>query len=154
MADKIEAGICARMMSTTEPWITLQRDFDSALEIMFDPEREVYVALQDDEIAGFAILAMQGPFRGYLQSLAVAPSRRNRGIGHKLLTYIEERVFGETPNVFVCASSFNPGARRLYEKCGYELIGELKGWIVPGHSEFLLRKSIGSITGFTPGDKQ
>jgi len=33
----------------------------------------------------------------------------------------------------------------LYERLGYEVVGELKDYIVPGHSEMLLRKTIGPL---------
>jgi hypothetical protein len=33
-------------------------------------------------------------------------------------------------------------------KRGYEVIGELKDYIVPGHSEILLRKTIAPLTEF------
>ena len=39
-------------------------------------------------------------------------------------------------------------ARRLYERLGYKVIGELTDSIVRGHSEFLLRKTLGPLTGF------
>jgi ribosomal protein S18 acetylase RimI-like enzyme len=42
-------------------------------------------------------------------------------------------------------SSFNPRARELYERLGYEFIGELKDYLVRGHSELLMRKTIGPI---------
>jgi hypothetical protein len=45
-------------------------------------------------------------------------------------------------------SSFNPDARRLYERLGYSVVGELKDLIVPGHSEILLRKTLGPLTEF------
>ena len=38
-----EARICAQLMASNEPWITLKRDYATALEIISDPMREVYV---------------------------------------------------------------------------------------------------------------
>jgi ribosomal protein S18 acetylase RimI-like enzyme len=45
-------------------------------------------------------------------------------------------------------SSFNEGARRLYQRHGYEVVGELTDYIVKGHSEILLRKTFGPIASF------
>jgi ribosomal protein S18 acetylase RimI-like enzyme len=59
-------------------------------------------------------------------------------------------IFAQLPNVFICASSFNPRAVKLYKSLGYELVGELKDYAVAGHSEILLRKTIGPIIGFKP----
>jgi len=42
-------------------------------------------------------------------------------------------------------SSFNPRARALYERLGYEMIGELKDYLIEGASELLMRKTIGPI---------
>lgn len=52
----------------------------------------------------------------------------------------------------MCVSSFNVAARRLYERVGYQVIGELTNYIVQGHSEFLLRKTRGPLTGFSSKD--
>lgn len=43
---------------------------------------------------------------------------------------------------FLCVSSFNPRARALYERLGYELIGELKDFVIDGASELLMRKRL------------
>lgn len=146
-----EAETCARMMADSEPWITLRRDYDASLKILTDPSREVYLARVDGQIIGFTVLLMHGAFVGYIQSVCVAPEWRNRGVGRQLMAFAEERIFKETPNVFICVSSFNREALRLYERLGYGVIGELKDYIVPGRSEILLRKTIGSLTKFKVG---
>ena len=64
------------------------------------------------------------------------------------MAFAEKRIFSETPNVFVCVSSFNKGAQRFYERLGYEVIGELRDYIISGHSEILLRKTIAPLTDF------
>ena len=145
-----EAETCAELMSSLEPWVTLKRDYDTSIKIITDPAREVYLALPGEEIAGFTILVMQGALVGYIQSICVAPEWRNRGIGSQLMRFTENRVFSESPNAFIMVSSFNPDAKRLYNRLGYEKIGELKDFIIPGHSEYLLRKSIAPLTEFKP----
>ena len=145
-----EAHACARVLTTSEPWVTLRRTYAESMAALNDPVRESYVALVDGELAGFMILRMDGAFVGYIQTLAVLPGWRGRGIGTRLIQYAEERIFRETPNVFICASSFNPRAQRLYERLGYEVVGELKDFIVPGHAEILMRKTIGPRSEFVP----
>lgn len=145
-----EVDFCARLMSSSEPWITLRRSFDDSVKILTDPAREVYLAILDGRIAGFLILAMQGPFRGYIQTICVAPGWRSKGLGRKLIEFAEARIFSETPNVFMCVSSFNTRARALYERLGYQVVGELQDYIVRGHSEVLLRKTIAPLTEFRP----
>jgi ribosomal protein S18 acetylase RimI-like enzyme len=136
------------MMAKSEPWITLQRDFDASLGMITDPSREVYVATVHGEIAGFIVLLMHGAFVGYIQSVCVAPEWRGQGIGTELMAFAERRIFSETPNAFICVSSFNGGARRLYERLGYHVIGVLEDYVIAGHSEILLRKTIGPLTEF------
>lgn len=145
LAGPEEAAACATIMAASEPWLTLGRSYETSLSIVLDPTREVYVALVDGVVAGFLILCLTGPFVGYLQTVAVAPGHRGRGLGRQLIGFAEERIFAEFPNVFMCVSSFNPGARRLYLKLGYEEIGELRDYLLRGHSEILLRKTRGPL---------
>jgi len=143
-----EAETCARMMTTSEPWITLRRGYEQSLRQTTDPLKECYVATSRDVIAGFTILNMKGAFVGYIQTVCVAPEWRNRGIGSRLIDFAEKRIFTEAPNVFMCVSSFNTRVRELYKKLGYEIIGELKDYIISGESEILMRKSIAPLTEF------
>ena len=136
---------CAMMMSTTEPWITLKRDYASARERIADPDQEAWVAMKDGQPFGFLLLIFTGVLRGYLRTICLSPQFRNQGLGTRLIQFAEERIFQDHPNVFLCVSSFNPDARRLYERLGYEYIGELKDFLVQGHSELIYRKSRGPV---------
>ncbi len=146
--EEIEA--CARLMAGSEPWITLGRTYEEAILMFGDPARGVYVADLDGAVVGFLILRLEGAFSGYLQSVAVAEECRGRGIGSRLVRFAEERILRQTPNVFLCVSSFNDRALALYRRLGYEVIGELRDFVVSGHSEILLRKTIGPMRGFRP----
>lgn len=146
-----EAEACARLMASSEPWITLGRNYEAALRVVRDPTREVYLARDDAGLAGFLILCMTGAFVGYIQTICIHPDRRGQGLGSRLVKFAEERVLEESPNVFMCVSSFNHDARRLYERLGYLVVGELTDYIVEGHSEILLRKSRGPLTTFIGG---
>jgi ribosomal protein S18 acetylase RimI-like enzyme len=140
-------------MSSTDPWITLGRDFDASLAVITDPSREVYVVEDEKGIAGFIVLCMVGAFIGYIQTVLVAPDRQGKGIGSHLVDFAEQRIFMDSPNAFLCVSSFNPNARRLYERLGYEYVGELKDYVVEGYSELLYRKSRGSWAAFRAAAK-
>jgi [ribosomal protein S18]-alanine N-acetyltransferase len=128
-------------MSSSEPWITLQRDYDESLRLLESPDLETYVAVDQNQVLGFAMLNLKGDFVGYLKTLCVAPESRGSGIGTALVQFVEERIFRDHANVFILSSSFNPRARALYERLGYQFIGELKDYVVRGHSEMLLRKT-------------
>ncbi|MFN8570523.1 MAG: GNAT family N-acetyltransferase [Gemmatimonadaceae bacterium] len=143
-----EALACAAIMSTSEPWITLGRDHPASLAVVLNPDREVWVAVHDGTVTAFVVLAMRGGFPGYIQSIGVEVSWRGRGIGRQLLERVEHRVFEETPNVFLCVSSFNPGARRFYEAGGYRHVGTVPDYIVAGHDEHIMRKTCGPLAGY------
>ncbi len=150
LAGAAEAEACARMMADSEPWRTLGRDADASLRIIADPAREVYVGEDDGGLAGFVILCLVGAFVGYIQTVCVAPGRRGAGLGSRLVAFAEERIRQVSPNVFLCVSSFNPAAQRLYERLGYEYVGELRDYLIPGASELLFRKSSGPWKTFRP----
>jgi ribosomal protein S18 acetylase RimI-like enzyme len=48
----------------------------------------------------------------------------------------------------MCVSSFNKKAQKLYRRLGYEKVGVLKNFIVNGHDEILLRKTMGPLANF------
>jgi [ribosomal protein S18]-alanine N-acetyltransferase len=150
LAEAADAEACARLMAQSEPWLTLGRSYETSLRIVRDPTREVYVARDELGMAGFLILCLVGPFVGYIQTVAVQPDRRGQGLGTKLIRFAERRILGEFRNVFMCVSSFNLNARRLYAKLGYAEIGELADYIVHGHSEILLRKTTGPLSPAGP----
>jgi ribosomal-protein-alanine N-acetyltransferase len=142
---------CADIITTSEPWITLGRTTEQAQRILRDREvQEVHVAVHEGAVVGFVILVMKGAFVGYLRTIAVRADWRSRGLGQRLIKFAEERIFRESPNVFLCVSSFNPRARSLYERLGYEPVGELRDYIVRGHSEWLMRKTLGPHAEFRP----
>ena len=43
-----------------------------------------------------------------------------------LIRWAENRIFRDSPNAFICVSSFNAGARRLYEELGFTDASDLK----------------------------
>ena len=148
LQSQADAQWCASIMAGSEPWITLGRTYEESLQIITDTSKEVYLASLEGELAGFIILNLRGAFVGYVQTICIDPRWRGKGLGSGLLRFAEERIYRESPNVFLCVSSFNQEARRLYERMGYETVGELKDYIVKGHSEILMRKSIGPLKEF------
>ncbi|MFZ2492005.1 MAG: GNAT family N-acetyltransferase [Thermoanaerobaculia bacterium] len=143
-----DAAACAAIMAGSDPWRTLGRTFDDCLQMVADQGKEVYLARSDGQVAGFIIVDMRGVLRGYIQIVAVHAEHRSEGVGRHLISFAEERIHRESPNVFLCVSSFNPGARRLYERLGFLAVGELTDFLVRGHSEILMRKTRGPWAEF------
>lgn len=145
LRDEEDIQQCARMMVSSEPWITLRRTHEEALQVLHDASRETYVARSGGQLVGFLILCMTGAFVGYIQTVCVDPRWRNRRFGSALIRFAEQRIFREQPNVFMCVSSFNLSAQRLYLRLGYEVVGDLKNYVLAGLSEILLRKTVSPL---------
>src|SRR5882762_5005389 len=148
LAGDAEARVCAEMMSTSDPWIFFGRTFEQCLDRVTNPAGEVWVARENGIARGFIVLVMHGGFVGYIQVVCVGADARGDGIGSRLVSFAEEHIFRQFPNVFLCVSSINPRARQLYERLGYALVGELDDYLVRGYSEFLMRKSVAPLAEF------
>jgi len=141
-----DARGCAAMMCATDPWLILGRGFDACLAAVTDRSCETYVARDGDAVRGFIVIQMRGAFgNGYIRSVCVAADARGSGVGSALVAFVEERILRECKNVFLCVSSFNPRARALYERLGYEKAGELKDYVIGGASEIIMRKTTGPL---------
>ena len=148
LSDDAQAQACAAFMAVSEPWLTLGYGYPSLLRSFRTPDRERYTAHAGSQLAGFIVLNLQGAFTGYIQTICVRPEFRGQGCGSALVAFAEDRIFRDHPNVFMCVSSFNHAARKLYERLGYVCIGEIADFLVAGHSEFLLRKTRGPLSAF------
>jgi ribosomal protein S18 acetylase RimI-like enzyme len=84
----------------------------------------------------------------YLQTLFVPDTLRGKGFRNQLLEFGERPIYRTSPNVFICVSTFNTRALRLYETMGFNVVGVLKDFLKPGFDEWLLRKTIGHKLGY------
>ena len=140
--------VCALMMSATDPWITLNMDYEQCLKAFPGECKEIFVIEVRKVIAGFVIIQTSGTFSGYIQTICIDKSFRGKGLGKKLLTFCEDRILKFSPNVFICVSSFNTGAMKLYLDFGFKLVGELENFVKDGFTELLLRKTVGPRVGY------
>jgi ribosomal protein S18 acetylase RimI-like enzyme len=150
LTGEAEARACAELLVASEPWVTLGLTFAQALARLTHPTREILVVPVNDQIVGVMILDLAGPLNGYIQILAVHPDWRGRGVGSQMITWAEERIFRQSPNVFLCVSSFNERAQIFYQRLGYQRVGELPDFLTAGHAEMLLRKTRGPWLAFPP----
>jgi streptothricin acetyltransferase len=107
-----------------------------------DPDKAVFLAYVDEEMAGQIILAKNWNKYARIDDIAVDVKFRRQGIGNRLLSrarrWAQERgmagIVAETQNN-------NVGACRFYESAGFELRGfdtHLYKGIVPGTDEIAL----------------
>jgi ribosomal protein S18 acetylase RimI-like enzyme len=146
--DSQDIAVCTQMMSVTDPWITLNIDYEQCLKAFEGKCKEIYVVELENVIAGFVIIQICGTFSGYIQTICIGEAYRGRGFGKKLLHFCEERILKFSPNVFICVSSFNKGAIKLYFEFGFKLVGELDNFVKEGFTELLLRKTVGPRVGY------
>lgn len=139
---------CIKIVPQIEPWVTLgatPEKMDAYFRKLLNRE-EGFVALLDEEVVGFITIKRGFLYGCYIRRLAVKEGYRRKGIGRQIMQFIEDYAFVRYPNVFLCVSSFNTGAQKFYEDLEYQKIGELPNLIMEGHSEYLLRKTVGTIS--------
>ncbi len=139
----------ADVMAASEPWLTLGRGRADALKLLRNRRKQCFVVRSGGERAGFLVLDLNGPLGGYVQTIGVAPEMRGRGIGRAALAWAEALIFKAHRNVLLCVSSFNRDAQRLYRRAGYEVVGRLRDYVVAGHDEILMRKTLGPLSQST-----
>lgn len=144
-----DAGDCtwaAQLMASSEPWRTLGRGLEASLAYLGPhPDGELLIGRRNAARCGFVYVRPRG-FAGapYIASIGVAPDHRNLGVGTALLVHAESRYSPHAQHIFLLVSSFNTGARRLYERLGYRAVGELPDFIVAGAAEVIMHKRLAS----------
>lgn len=102
----------------------------------------LYVVLCNGECAGFAYFISEGAFHAYpyLHLIAIREKYRGKGIGRKLLEFIENMLFKTKDKIFLLVGDYNPGAKIFYEKLGYKYIGTIPSLYRKGINEDLMMK--------------
>jgi [ribosomal protein S18]-alanine N-acetyltransferase len=133
------------LLAESDPWKTLGygKDDWSRIFCPIPQDREAYVLEHEGRVAGIAIVKPKFLMGDYLELLGIAPWARGQGLGARMLEQIESIVFGRTRNLFACVSDFNVSARDFYRKMGYQEIGPMPNFLIPGSAEMLLRKTAG-----------
>ena len=134
-----------QLLSQSDPWKTLGYTIVDWNRIFcpLPQGRDSYVAELDGRVAGVALVKQKFLLGDYLELLGVAEWARHKGIGSLLLKHVEQLVFERTKNLFACVSDFNQSARDFYKTQGYQEIGPMPNFLIPGSAEILLRKTAG-----------
>ncbi len=102
----------------------------------------LYIVLCNGDCAGFAYYIMEGAFHAfhYLHLIAIKEEYRGKGVGKKLLEYIEGIVFKTGDKIFLLVGDYNPGAKIFYENLGYQYLGTIPSLYRKGIDEYLMMK--------------
>jgi GNAT superfamily N-acetyltransferase len=101
---------------------------------------QYYLRSEDDEVLGGLLAQIWGGWM-HVTFVWVAEPARGRGYARQMLKLAEAYAIKRG-----CRGSyletFSFQARPMYERLGYEVIGEIKDF-PPGHSHYVLKKALG-----------
>ena len=133
----------AVILSNSQPWIKLGITFEQCLKTCNDPEYLLFIAHLNEKRCGAIVLHNRGVAGSpYLKSIIVPSEFRGKGIGRELMKFIENFFRKNAKHIFLCVSSFNKAAQSFYVRIGYQVVGELKDYIIEGESEILMHKRL------------
>ena len=106
-------------------------------------KKELYVALNEqNECVGFVYCMPKGVFGSYpyLHIISVKEDCRGNGIGSQLMSYFEEKY--PSDKYFLTVDDFNINAKKLYERLGYQCVGQLPDFYKKGVDCYLMMKRL------------
>ncbi len=117
------------------------------------PENRWYVAArQAGTLVGYAGILMTGP-EADIQTVAVAPVARGRGVGRALVAALLDRAWvGGARIVHLEVGSDNTPARALYERLGFGVVGLRRDYYGPGRDAVLMTWRRGAPGGGDGGN--
>ena len=116
-------------------------ELDAAAYIA-NPDRVIYLAYQEDQIAGQVRLSRYWNRYAYIEDIVVDPPFRRQGVGRALIEQaIAWAKASGCPGIMLETQNINTAACRLYARCGLYLGGFdtcLYRGILPGTDEIAL----------------
>jgi [ribosomal protein S18]-alanine N-acetyltransferase len=116
----------------------------SLREFLRAPHRPVIAATVDDELAGYALVALRkGARAARIYSLAVDARFARRGVGRALLQACEAYARGHRRAALTLEVRYdNAAAIRLYEGCGFRQFGEHARYYADGATALRYEKPL------------
>lgn len=106
---------------------TVRAAFDRLCDIVFDQPHAALIAQREERRVGFLLLLDELPDevtalpQGFVAYMAVEPECRGAGVGAALLAAAEDEARRRgLPYMALMVTEDNAGARRLYERGGYQ----------------------------------
>jgi len=99
-------------------------------------QRHFYlVALDDDQVVGYAGLAVVDSEEAWVQNIAVRRDAQRRGIGRELLEALLAQAQGRASKVLLEVAVDNAPAQRLYATYDFEPVGLRRGYYQPSNTD-------------------
>jgi len=135
----------ARLMSSDPLWQRYGVTEESAARRLREgcaSGATIAVAEIDGEPVGFVWYVERGAFNrsGYIMLIGVQGDARGAGVGRALMEHAEAALFARAADIFLLVSDFNTAAQAFYGRLGYEQVGTIPGYVVPGITELIFRK--------------
>ena len=146
---------CAEINISTFPWTVFGLTIEGAMKFQYDRLGKdlVFVAELEKEVVGFIAIKKDILFANYIRRIVLREDVRSKGIGSKLIKFIEEKTVKDNlPNVFLLCSTTNEKAIKFYQKNGYKKIGKVENFVDKGLHEYIFWKSFGTINEFNAYD--
>lgn len=137
--------LCAQLMAASATW---QRyGFTEAYATQYFEEglrrgATIFAVDLNGKMAGFVWVEPFGAFArsGYIRLIGVQPELRNQRLGRALMEYAEALLFKNADDIFLLVSDFNTSAQRFYQRLGYQPVGSIPDYLLPGIDELIYRK--------------
>ncbi len=143
--EKSDIDSVARIVAETELWQKYGLNFKKArvrFEKGLQRGADIYIAEIENEIVGFIWYVPDGAFdrSGYIELIGVGKNFRGKGVGQKLMKFVENLFSPES--IFLLVSDFNEKAQKFYSHLGYKKVGEIEDYVVEGITEFIFYKKV------------
>jgi ribosomal protein S18 acetylase RimI-like enzyme len=145
----IESDIAplARLMAATSLWQRYNITEASAVKQLSDElagGATIAAAELDGKPVGFIWYIQRGAFNrsGYIRLIGVRQDVRGRGIGQALMEQAESVLFADSPDVFLLVSDFNLDAQEFYARLGFQQVGAIPDYVIPGITELIFHKRL------------
>lgn len=97
------------------------------------------VATENDEVLGYAGLAVTTPQEAWVQNIAVRREAQRRGIGRALLeALLAEAARHRVRKILLEVAVDNAPAQKLYAEYGFEPVGVRRGYYQPSNTDALV----------------
>jgi len=113
-------------------------------DLMRTEHDRFFVAVEDGKIIGYAVGRASGK-NGHVDSVAVAPRHRRRGIGKALLSAVTHRLIEEgVEQIHLEVRKGNTAAISFYERMGFHVSSEIRRYYADGEDAWVLKRTLAS----------